>query len=174
MAGGRCLSDIRKWLDLPDVIEHLGAGRVAMHRKEVLRELRLTHAQACSSSRIDGWLDSREHYYAPGMVLSRIGTRQDSPEGGGAITPRWTPAMAVAVEDRLDEMDAVEAVFYEHPPSLTGIQFQRIRALQGHKVKKPHKEQAVDPVRSPTAQGGHRLSFVAGVHEKRDLHGKKF
>jgi hypothetical protein len=108
-----------------------------------------------------GWLMGGEHYYCPGMVLSRVGTRADSVWGGGLITPRWTPALAVRDEDLLDQMDAIEAAHYEHPPSITGIQLSRIRALKGKRVR-IRKEDASVVILVKQTPDGQRISLVLG------------
>ncbi len=141
MRNGRSLADVAGWLRLPDVIEQLGAGRVAKHRKEIEKELRRTNAEACSGTRMDDWLTGREHYYAPGMKLTRVGSRDGTIWGGGLITPRWTPPQCVKLEDQLDGMTKLEADHYTPSDlSITAIQIQRIRAMKGHRVRKPRDD----------------------------------
>jgi hypothetical protein len=78
------------------------------------------------------WLAAAENQGAefpvPGMVLGEGLIRIGSDE---IATRRFTPAIAVKVEDLLDRLDALEAARYHHPPSITGLQVEMIRWRKG-------------------------------------------
>jgi len=65
------------------------------------------------------------------MKLSREKTRVGA---DGEPSRRWTPGIAVALEDFLDSLDVIAAARHEYPPSPSGAVIQRLAITRGHEV----------------------------------------
>lgn len=113
----------------PEIFSLIGRANVARLRHEAMRTIERAQRHACSASRADAEAAGREPAEVPGMVLSREGVSF----GCGPRTRRWTPAIAVEVEDELDALTPFQAMIYRWPSSITGLQFQILEMRQGRR-----------------------------------------
>lgn len=105
------------------------AGTIAFGSKESRRKIREINGRwdaiaaiVCSAAWLDAF-DAGEAFPVPGMVLSREASRI----GENAIpTRRYTPRIAVKIEDELDAMDCLDAARYDHPQSPSAAVIERI------------------------------------------------
>lgn len=110
-------------------------GRAAFSSRQLwekLRHVRDAIRELMSSVPSSSWLRAAEQagepFPPPGMVLSRGLVRI----GDSTIaTRRFTPRIAIEVEDLLDQLDVLDAARYRHPPSITGLQMELIRWRRG-------------------------------------------
>lgn len=121
-----------KALPLRERIRLLAGARSSPRIRALLRaamiELQRLERRACSAPIIDATADAGQPFLVKGLKRARGKVRI----GEDAIpTRRLTPAPARKSEDRYDLMSHAAALFCMDPPSITGIQMQRLQAIRG-------------------------------------------
>jgi hypothetical protein len=99
---------------------------------------------ACSAPLVDNYVNNGKPWRYSGMVLSTAGVRT----GNQSPTRRWTPKLAVELEDRFDAMTVYEAATSSDPPSISAVQLQMIHRMKSKvrsrrtRTGKPSKQSA--------------------------------
>lgn len=105
-------------------------GRARAMLGKAQREIRRLERRGCSMNVIDASTENAEPFVVAGRARTEYGSRIGDAEGVRP-TRRLVPPSAVTLEDRYDGMTNFEAIVCEDPPSVSGVQIQRIGLLKG-------------------------------------------
>lgn len=122
------LAERLSWLKSPEGLTAFGARARFDRVKSIEHELQELLAAVPSSTWADLAENRGDEFPPPGMVLGkgrvRIGDQT-------IATRRFTPSIAVQIEDLLDRMDVIAARFYLYPPSPSALVIGRVGLMLG-------------------------------------------
>ena len=121
----------RRYFATDEAIRVVGAKIARDEHRRMLLELKRLRSDVPS----DAWTDAVDNHgaeFPPGR--KEIKTPHGARMIVSTVSGRYTPPLNLSDEDQLDAMTEFQALWYEHPASVSAMAIQQIRANKAREV----------------------------------------